>query len=104
MQRTQKAEDMDTMERAARASKTQDDELKKSKQTIVIERIQFVGLSMQKLNEAYDDNMRLLRDFFIKWIGVDNPHDLSLTMEAVMLLTSHSSKSMRSLPGECEVL
>ena len=36
---------------------------------------------MQKLNEAYDDNMRLLRDFFIKWIGVDNPHDLRLTIE-----------------------
>eukprot|EP00946_MAST-07B_sp_MAST-7B-sp1_P002718 g2718.t1 len=82
MQRTQKAEDMDTMERAAESiKKTQDDELKKSKQTIVIERIQFVGLSMQKLNEAYDDNMRLLRDFFIKWIGVDNPHDLRLTIE-----------------------
>ena len=95
MQKTQKTEDMNTMESAAEnIEKAQEEELEASKRVIVAERMQFVGLDFREFDQAHDDNMRMLRDFFTKWIGAEDPNDLHLTVERGPALALRASDSV----------
>ena len=101
MQNTQKTEDMNTMESAAKNIKeVQEKEHEKSKRVIITQRIQFIGLDMNDFQQAEQDNMRLLRDFFIKWVGVDDPKNLIVSVARGPTHTDSGINSLLQLNGK----
>ena len=90
-----KVRELIVMESAAEnIEKAQEEELEASKRVIVAERMQFVGLDFREFDQAHDDNMRMLRDFFTKWIGAEDPNDLHLTVERGPALALRASDSV----------